>query len=48
MFHEFDRLMLIRSGELLYFGAANQITSYMQSLSIQVNLKMNPADFFML
>jgi len=48
MFQEFDRLMLIKSGELIYSGGAGQIVPYMQSLGIEVDLKMNPADFFML
>lgn len=47
MFHEFDNLMVLKSGEMVYFGKAKEVVPYMQSLKIEVNLKMNPSDFLM-
>lgn len=48
MFMEMDKLFIIGKGQTLYFGEANQIVPYMLSIGIQVNVRMNPADFFML
>jgi hypothetical protein len=32
---------------MVYLGKAKGVVPYMQSLNINVNLKMNPSDFFM-
>lgn len=48
MFQEMDKLMLLGKGKTLYMGPAKEIVPYMKSIGIQVNLHMNPADFFML
>ena len=48
IFQEMDQLYLLKAGECIYTGKANKIVSYMESLGINVNYKMNPADFFML
>jgi hypothetical protein len=48
MFQEMDELYLLKGGECIYSGKANRIVHYMESLKIEVNYRMNPADFFML
>ena len=47
MFQNMDRLYLLKRGECIYDGLARNIVGYMQSLEIQVDYRMNPADFFM-
>lgn len=48
IFQEMDELYLLKAGECIYSGKANKIVPYMESLGINVNYHMNPADFFML
>lgn len=40
--------MLLGKGKTLFMGPAKEIVPYMKGIGIQVNLHMNPADFFML
>jgi ABC-type multidrug transport system ATPase subunit len=48
MFQNLDLLYLIKDGGCVYNGRANQIIDYMGRLGININYRMNPADFFML
>lgn len=48
MFQEMDKLMLLGKGRTLFLGTAREIVPYMIGIGIQVNMHMNPADFFML
>lgn len=48
MFHEMDKLLLLHQGTSIYFGSADKIVPYMKYLQINVDERMNPADFFML
>jgi ABC-type multidrug transport system ATPase subunit len=48
IFQEMDELYLLKGGECIYNGKANKIVSYMESLGVEVNYRMNPADFFMM
>lgn len=48
MFQEMDKLMLLGKGRTLFLGIAKEIVPYMIGIGVQVNMHMNPADFFML
>ncbi len=48
MFQNLDLLYLIKDGRCVYNGKANQIIDYMARIGININYRMNPADFFML
>jgi ABC-type multidrug transport system ATPase subunit len=48
MFQEMDKLMLLGKGRVLYLGDASKIVNYMMEIGVEVNSRMNPADFFML
>lgn len=43
-----DQLYLLCAGKRIYGGQASAIVPYMESIGIQLNYRMNPADFFML
>jgi hypothetical protein len=43
-----DRLMLLGKGQVLYLGGAAAVVGYMVGIGVNVNNRMNPADFFML
>ena len=48
IFQRMDKLLLLNQGSLIYYGQAKDIVSYMEQLTITVDYRMNPADFFML
>ena len=48
MFRCMDKLYLLKNGECLFNDSADKIIPYMEELRIQVDYRMNPADFFML
>jgi hypothetical protein len=43
-----DKLYLLCAGKRIYSGEAAAIVPYMESIGIELNYRMNPADFFML
>jgi ABC-type multidrug transport system ATPase subunit len=48
MFQNLDILYLMSHGQCVYNGRAERIVDYMTKLGININFRMNPADFFML
>lgn len=48
MFQNFDKLMVLRGGKVVYHDFASKMVEYMENLNICVDYRMNPADFFML
>ena len=40
--------MIMGKGKTLYFGNAQEVVHYMTSIGVQIDSKMNPADFYML
>lgn len=48
MFQNLDLLYLVKDGECVFNGRANKIVDYMTKIGINVNYRMNPADFFMM
>ena len=48
MFRCMDKLYLLKNGECLFNDSADKIIPYMEELRIEVDYRMNPADFFML
>jgi len=45
IFAEFDKLLLLARGKVMYFGAASNALAYFSKLGQQVSLQENPADF---
>ena len=48
MFSAMDKLLLLGRGSTLFLGSAAGIVPYMKHIGVEVDVKMNPADFFML
>jgi hypothetical protein len=48
MFQNFNQLMILKNGKLVYFHLASNVVSYMENIGVNVDYRMNPADFFML
>ena len=48
MFQNFDKLMILKNGKQIYFDHSKNVVSYMENLGVNVDYRMNPADFFML
>ncbi len=48
MFQNFDKLMILKTGQEVYNDDAGKIVDYMESIKVKVDYRMNPADFFML
>ncbi|MCO5587048.1 hypothetical protein L7F22_040993 [Adiantum nelumboides] len=47
VFYMFDKLLLLSEGHGIYFGKANEATSYFASLGFSPFVPMNPADFLL-
>lgn len=48
IFQQMDQLLLLKNGETVYQGQASSIVPYMKHIGVNINLRMNPADFFMM
>jgi ATP-binding cassette subfamily G (WHITE) protein 2 len=48
IFREMDRLYLLNAGTRIFDGPAADVVPYMETVRVNVNYRMNPADFFML
>lgn len=40
--------MILHKGKQVYHDQANKVVEYMEKLNIEVDYRMNPADFLML
>ncbi|RCV46474.1 hypothetical protein SEVIR_9G539300v4 [Setaria viridis] len=47
LFHNFDKLILLGKGSLLYFGKASEAMPYFQSIGCTPLFAMNPAEFLL-
>nr|XP_006823069.1 PREDICTED: ABC transporter G family member 9-like [Saccoglossus kowalevskii] len=47
MFYMFDKLLLMHQGETVYFGKANNVVDYFDSIGFQCEQHYNPADFIL-
>merc|ERR1719242_2535405 len=47
MFMKFDKLLLLASANLIYFGSAAESTEYFESVGYQCPIRYNPADFIL-
>lgn len=47
MFYMLDRLLLLTSGQLAYFGNVNGVVPFFNSIGYMISLHYNPADFIL-
>ncbi len=47
MFQNFDKLMILKYGKQIYFDYSKNVVPYMERIGVNVDYRMNPADFFM-